>query len=321
MSEPPSFYATTPFAVGGYMLCSATLLIANKYAVYKVAAPSFILFSQLMGTAVVVKAFAAMGKIECDALEKEKCMKFLPVALIFLATIFSNMKSLQYANVETFMVFRFSTPIVVSIADYLFLGRKLPNPRSWACLFALLIGAFAYANTDSAFHVKGYTFCAIWYAIFCMDQIYLKHVTNTVRMKSNWGRVFYSNFIASLPLVFTFINDSEEIEALKNISFSAAMAVFFSVALGVGMSYFAWMARSLLSAASFTVVGNVCKVLTIAINVSLWDKHASPFGIGCLMFCLVAAYFYQQAPMRSDSKDSDDTIKSDIEATKTLLPK
>lgn len=299
------------------MLCSATLLIANKYAVYKVAAPSFILFSQLMGTAVVVKAFAAMGKIECDALEKTKVQKFLPVALIFLSTIFTNMKSLQYANVETFMVFRFSTPLVVSIADYLFLGRKLPNGRSWMCLFALLVGAFGYATTDSSFHVKGYAFCALWYVIFCLDQIYLKHVINTVKMDSTWGRVFYSNFLASMPLVFTFINDSDEIEALRNMSTSAFMAVFLSVALGVGMSYFAWKARALLSAASFTVVGNVCKVLTIAINVSLWDKHASPVGIGCLMFCLVAAYFYQQAPMRSDSKDSDD---GEIEK-KNLLPK
>ena len=266
-----------------------------------------------MGTALVVKAFAAAGKIEADALEKEKVKTFLPVALIFLATIFSNMKSLQYANVETFMVFRFSTPLVVSIADYLFLGRKLPSPRSWACLIALLVGAFAYAQTDSAFHVKGYTFCAVWYAIFCMDQIYLKHITNTVKM-SNWGRVFYSNFLASCPLVFTFINDADEIEALKNMSFDAFIAVFISVALGVGMSYFAWSARSLLSAASFTVVGNACKVLTIVINVSLWDKHASPFGIGCLMFCLVAAYFYQQAPMRATQKDNDEIVKADIEA-------
>ncbi|KAL3765007.1 hypothetical protein ACHAWO_001969 [Cyclotella atomus] len=313
-SSSSSFYSSTPFAVAGYMLCSATLLISNKYAVYKLPAPSFILFSQLMGTALVVKAVASTGRIECDALQKDKAIKFLPVALIFLATIYSNMKSLQYANVETFMVFRFSTPLVVSVADYLFLGRKLPSPRSWGCLLALLLGAIAYAQTDSAFHVKGYTFCMIWYCIFCLDQIYLKHITNTVKM-SNWGRVFYSNFLAACPLVFAFIGDEEEMEALKNIDFGAGMAVFISVALGVGMSYFAWSARSLLSAASFTVVGNTCKVLTIIINVMLWDKHASAFGIGCLLFCLVAAYFYQQAPMRAPvGKDDDDVIKADIEA-------
>mmetsp|Transcript_33316 Transcript_33316/g.80571 ORF Transcript_33316/g.80571 Transcript_33316/m.80571 type:complete len:319 (+) Transcript_33316:46-1002(+) len=312
------FYSSTPFAVGGYMLCSATLLISNKYAVHAVAAPSFILFSQLMGTAIVVKAFAALGKIECDVLEKEKAKTFAPVALIFLATIFANMKSLQYANVETFMVFRFSTPIVVSVADYLFLGRQLPGSRSWACLLALVVGAFGYATTDSAFEVKGYSFCALWYLIFCVDQIYLKHITNTVKMQSNWGRVFYSNFLASIPLILTFVNDSDEIEALKNISTSAFIAVFVSVALGVGMSYFAWMARSLLSAASFTVVGNTCKVLTIAINVSLWDKHASAVGIGCLLFCLGAAFFYKQAPMRAQGKDDDDMSEGGDK--KPLLP-
>lgn len=300
------------------MLCSATLLISNKYAVHKVAAPSFILFSQLMGTAIVVKGAAALGKIECDALNTDKAWKFLPVALIFLATIFSNIKSLQYANVETFMVFRFSTPIVISVADYLFLGRQLPGLRSWACLIALLVGAVGYARTDSHFEVKGYTFCAVWYCIFCLDQIYLKHITNTVKMQSNWGRVFYSNFLASVPLVFTFAGDADEFAALRGMDASAAAAVFLSVALGVGMSYFAWMARSLLSAASFTVVGNTCKVLTMVINAWLWDKHASPVGIGCLLFCLVAAFLYKQAPMRATAKDTD-AMSSDDD--KPLLPK
>ena len=47
----------------------------------------------------------------------------------------------------------------------------------------------------------------------------------------------------------------------------------------------------------------MCKVVSIGINVSLWDKHASPFGIACLMFCLVAAYFYKQAPLRDAPTD------------------
>jgi GDP-mannose transporter len=136
-------------------------------------------------------------------------------------------------------------------------------------------------------------------------------------MQSTWGRVFYSNFLASVPLVFTFINDDDEIAALKSISFSASVAVFISVALGVGMSYFAWMARERLSAASFTVVGNICKILTIAMNVLLWEKHASSTGIACLMFCLAAAGLYKQAPLRADSKDSDDSTSGGT----PLLPK
>ena len=104
--------------------------------------------------------------------------------------------------------------------------------------------------------------------------------------------------------------------------------------LGAAMSYFAWAARSTISATSFTIVGNMvrcrplpvhavpcvrdqawpggrltaepparapqCKILTIVINVLLWDKHASAFGIVCLLGCLAAAFVYKQAPLRGD---------------------
>ena len=150
---------------------------------------------------VAVKLAHLGGAIShMDKLEVPKAKAFAPVALIFVLTIFTNMKSLEYANVETFMIFRFSTPLCVSICDYLFLGRELPTAKSWTALLALLVGAVGYATTDSAFVVKGYMFCGLWYFIFCLDQVYLKHVTSTVKMESNWGRVLYSNLLASLPL-------------------------------------------------------------------------------------------------------------------------
>ena len=36
------------------------------------------------------------------------------------------------------------------------------------------------------------------YAIFCFDQVYIKHAVDSVPVESNWGRVFYTNFWASL---------------------------------------------------------------------------------------------------------------------------
>ena len=71
------------------------------------------------------------------------------------------------------MIFRFSTPLAISICDYLFLGRQLPRLGSWMSLIALLVGAMGYALTDSQFVARGYMFCALWYSIFCLDQVYL----------------------------------------------------------------------------------------------------------------------------------------------------
>ena len=41
--------------------------------------------------------------------------------------------------------------------------------------------------------------------------------------------------------------------------------------------------------------------MTVAINVSIWQRHASAQGLLCLLACLAAASAYQQAPMRSAS--------------------
>lgn len=95
----------------------------------------------------------------------------MPVACAFLGAIFTNIKTLQYANVETFIVFRASTPIIVSVCDYLFLGRELPSARSWLSLLGLVIGAFVYVITDSSFHVTGYYWVCVWYCVFCFDQV------------------------------------------------------------------------------------------------------------------------------------------------------
>lgn len=86
----------------------------------------------------------------------------------------------------------------------------------------------------------------------------------------------------------------------------AALAV--SCTLGVAMSYFAFLCRSQVSATYFTVIGNVCKVLTVLINVVIWDKHATPAGLGFLSLCLLAAFFYQQSPMRATAPPEPEAV-------------
>ena len=41
---------------------------------------------------------------------------------------------LQYVPVDTVICFRASIPLVVSVLDYLMMGRELPRLRSWLAL-------------------------------------------------------------------------------------------------------------------------------------------------------------------------------------------
>jgi solute carrier family 35 protein len=290
--------AKTTLAIVGYGACSSLMLVVNKVCVHLLPAPSFVLLAQFFCSWFAVKACGMAGLITVDKLESGKMRAFLPVSLAFLAAVFANMKTLQFANVETFIVFRASTPLTISICDYLCLGRELPNLRSVTCLSVLLCCATGYVLSDAQFKVHGYVWVAVWYVIFCFDQLYIKYAVDHVKVESNWGRVFYTNLWACILAGAVSALTEPDVLLAFEWSSSSIAALTVSCFLGVGMSYFAFLCRSQVSATYFTVIGNVCKVITVLVNVFIWDKHATNTGLGFLFACLFAAYFYEQSPMR-----------------------
>jgi len=292
-------------AIAAYATASSLMLIVNKLAVHFLPAPGTVLTFQLFTTAATVWMSSQAGIISAEPLEWAKLKPFLLVVFAFLGAVFTNLKVLQYANVDTFIVFRSSTPIVISVLDYLCLGRQLPTLRSWASLILVLCGAVGYVMADAEFEMKAYSYVAAWYVVFCFDQLYIKHVCDTVAM-SNWGRVYYTNSLAIPPAIFMGLLYKEHVD-LGTFDWNSysVLALVASCLCGVGMSYSQFWLRGLVSATSFTVVGICCKFATIIINCLMWDKHSSPMGLVALFVCLSAGTAYQQAPLR-ESK----TIKS-----------
>merc|ERR1712166_139808 len=294
--RPTMFESASPhtiFVSCGYMACSSLMLVVNKLAVHLIPAPLMLLFAQLAMTAIVVCGASMVSSLDVEALKWSKVKGFLPASMIFLLTISLNMKTLQYANVETFIVFRASTPLALSVLEWVFLNRELPTRKSVISLAGLSTGSFFYVYSDSNFEVKGYAFVALWYVVFCVDQLYLRKIIDVVPMSSNWGRVYYSNILSCMPLPFIAYAQQEQAPAV--------FVFILSLILGTSISYFAWATRSLLSATSFSVLSNICKVVSILINVTIWDKHATPLGLLCLSLCLGCALFYEQAPLKGST--------------------
>jgi GDP-mannose transporter len=244
----------------GYMLCSSLMLLANKLAIFYLGAPKFVLFAQLAGTAVVIVMARAAGIITRPIYTSWKtALAFAPAPIAFLGTLFSNIKVLQYANVETFIVFRASTPLLISVADYVWMDRELPNKRSVVCLLVILMGAVLYVKSDADFHVSGYTWVMVWYAIFSIDQLYIKYIINKTKKKmTTWGRVFVTNAIGACimgPLVLMG-DEPAKLGALDWTSTPRVSWFLVSIAIGVCMGYFAMSARTAVSSTYFTVIGN-----------------------------------------------------------------
>ncbi|KAK9846459.1 hypothetical protein WJX81_004321 [Elliptochloris bilobata] len=288
-----------------YSLCSSMLLILNKVAVTFVPAPSFILFGQLATSAAFVQVLAAARQVECERLQWIKIQKFALIVFGFIGTLYSNVTSLKYVPVDTIICFRASIPLVIAVIEFAYMGRELPSPRSWAALFGVLGGVVVYTYHDIHFTVLGYMWIAIWYSFAVFEMVYVKIVVDSVQM-TTWSRTYYQNVLAMLPMAAVALC-AGEVATLRGLEWTPAgvAVVAASCVAGLGMSYFSFALRAAISATSFSVIGNVCKVLTILVNLLMWDQHANAWGTAGLLACLAAGSFYQQPPMRARSGKAD----------------
>ena len=288
MAEAIAFYAT----------CSSTMLVLNKLAVHHIQAPSFVMFCQMVTTTCAVFGGSRAGWIEPIPFTRSKVRAFIWVVAIYAAMQYSKLKILQHANVETFIVFRSSTPILVAFLDFAFLGRCLPSPRSCAVLVLILLAAMAYIHADSHFEVRSYAWACAWYVLFCAHAIYVKHVCTHVELPM-WGRVCYQACITA-PFSAAFFVLGGEGDALGRVVWGAPQIGYLalSCAGGIAMAYSAFLLRSSVSATSFTVVGVICKIAAVVINLMVWDSHATPAGLIALFVCLGSGTLYREAPRR-----------------------
>lgn len=90
----------------GYCLSASLLSIINKWAVMKFPYPGALTALQYFTSAAGVLLFGKLKFLEHDRLELWNMWRFLPAAVIFYLSLFTNSELLLHANVDTFIVFR-----------------------------------------------------------------------------------------------------------------------------------------------------------------------------------------------------------------------
>ncbi|KAL5072959.1 hypothetical protein RYX36_011943 [Vicia faba] len=63
----------------------------------------------------------------------------------------------------------------------------------------------------------------------------------------------------------------------------------------LAISFFGFSCRRAISATGFTVLGIVNKLLTVMINLVIWDKHSTWVGTVGLLICMLGGVLYQQS--------------------------
>jgi len=174
-------------------------------------------------------------------------------------------------------------------------------------MVGIVSGAVGFLLVETPATSSGHiwVYMTLWYVSFTFDQIFIKYTVDSFPRWSNWTRMLYLNgwaFVVllvyglgfNLPSLMILPKDVEELRT--------GAALLASCSIGSGMSYYSLACRRELSATSLTILGVVCKILSVIVNVTMWEKHASAKGIVCLLACLTAASVYEQAPLKDDAR-------------------
>ncbi|XP_074281030.1 GDP-fucose transporter 1-like [Silene latifolia] len=313
-------YATSSLVIG-YALCSSLLAVINKFAITKFNYPGLLTALQYLTSALGVWVLGKLGFLHHDPFTFENAKKFMPAAFVFYLAIFTNTNLLRHANVDTFIVFRSCTPLLVALADTLFRKQPLPSKFTFVSLLIILGGAFGYVANDSAFTLTAYSWALAYLITITTEMVYIKHMVTNLGLNT-WGFVLYNNLLSlMLAPIFWFLT-GEYAEVFGTLAVNeddwfdstAFYAVALSCVFGLLISFFGFAARKAISATAFTVTGVVNKFLTVVINVMIWDKHASPFGLVCLLLTIAGGVLYQQSVTGANIAPSSVSRQSDIES-------
>ncbi|KAL8234919.1 hypothetical protein R6Q59_021019 [Mikania micrantha] len=301
MGVPNQHYATSSLVIG-YALCSSLLAVINKFAITKFNYPGLLTALQYLTSALGVWVLGKLGFLTHDPFVLKTAKKFLPAAFVFYLAIFTNTNLLRHANVDTFIVFRSLTPLLVALADTTFRRQPIPSRHTFVSLLIITSGVVGYVATDSGFTLTAYSWAFAYLIVITTEMVYIKHMVTNLGL-STWGFVYYNNLFSLMmaPLFWMITGEYSDVFAAVGsnrgnlVEPTAFKAVSLSCVFGFLISFFGFACRKAISATAFTVTGVVNKFLTVAINVLIWDKHASPFGLFCLLVTVAGGVLYQQS--------------------------
>ncbi|KAL0928098.1 hypothetical protein M5K25_002338 [Dendrobium thyrsiflorum] len=316
----------------GYCISASLLSIINKWAVMKFPYPGALTALQYFTSALGVLICGYIKVLDYDRLDLITMWKFLPAALIFYLSLFTNSELLLHANVDTFIVFRSVVPMFVAVGETLFLMQPWPSLSTWLSLTTIFAGSLIYVLTDYQFNLTAYSWAVAYVISMSIDFVYIKHVVMTIGLNT-WGLVLYNNLEALLLFPFELLIMGELKKIRHEIvdesdwhSFSVVLPVGISCLFGLAISFFGFSCRRAISATGFTVLGIVNKLLTVIINLVIWDKHSTLIGTIGLLICMLGGVLYQQstskpkaASVRTESAVEDEEQQMLLEMNQGIV--
>jgi len=308
--------------VAAYCVASSLMLVLNKGALTLIPEPGLLLVFQLGATVVLALGLHMSGRVTLNLRpRREVTVAYFTVSVVFLITLFGNMKILEHAGVNAFIIVRSLTPFAVCLLDFLFMGRSLPHMRSALSLVFTALFCSLYILTKTGdpsgggssadeFGSTAVFWCLFWFMLFVFDQVFIKAVVDKYPA-SGWERTLYQNIFAFAVAVVGVVSKPPTTLLVADASSSlrAWGVVMASCAVGATLSYAGLSLRGDVTATMFTVLGVSCKMISILLNEVFLQPTNNVLRMAFIILAVVSSAMYQQAPKRRATKAADGSSK------------
>eukprot|EP00755_Sulcionema_specki_P033408 Sspe_Gene.100684::Locus_75353_Transcript_1_1_Confidence_1.000_Length_1767::g.100684::m.100684 len=213
-------YREVIFLSAGFAVSSSLLVIINKWALLYFPYGNTLTAIQFAVSALVAYLIGVTNLDEVDHFEWVKVLNFMPAVCMFYVSVATNLKLLEVAHVDTYIVVRSCVPIFTLGLEMLVLRTPWPGVYSFLSLVLIAFGAVCYMVVNNKAlneQPQAYIYAFVYLCAFTVDQVLIKKIVMEVKL-TRWGLVLYNNTLAlvlwPLGLLIT-----KEYKELMDLSF------------------------------------------------------------------------------------------------------
>eukprot|EP00756_Hemistasia_phaeocysticola_P031220 Hpha_TRINITY_DN16339_c3_g4::TRINITY_DN16339_c3_g4_i2::g.59008::m.59008/K15356/VRG4, GONST1; GDP-mannose transporter len=261
--------------------------------------PSTLVMVQVVGTLLILVYFN--DRIDRDKLNAKCLRTWLPIVTLFAGMLYTSAKTFQYVHVTFVIIVRNVGAIITTIVEYV-VRRKEVSTKVIVAELTIVFGTVLYGQ-ESALHFKDFWSGMFWclFNVVCqvLYGVLVKHSMDANKDVASMSKYTMSLFNNALCLPYLIVVAAASGEhahfdlILPHVTATGWLVVMGTCAIGFMISTSGFGLQKLVSATTFLVINNMCKILNILLGVIfLGDKlpGVSSF-VGCVI-SLAGGFWY-----------------------------
>jgi len=271
-------------SVGAYMTCSVGMSVANKMAVQSFGLPTMLTAVQMAFTVLFCALPWVARHIHIGTFHD--LLMFVPNAFIFSIMLMTSMKAYHLNTLATMVVFRNLAPLLTLPIETMFRYPVQWNCETVFCLLSVLLGVIMYANFQIDLQLRAVAWLIFNMLAAIVERVYYRYITaqNPIDI-SDAGMMFLNNIAGVVFVSFTgfCVGEWSDLKgAFVALDVAGAMWVAVSCPIGVAICYAGIRLTRRVSATSFMVCSNVCKVMVIMFGIIFLSEEFNVLSaLGC----------------------------------------